>query len=231
MDEDAWLHGTDLAAMLDYLEGKVSDRKLRLFACACVRRYWDRFTYPIPRQAVEMAERLAEGEAEAQEVEEMRQTADGSAGNAPMWDQFAYMAAAASLAEVAIDAARNTRDLCRQQAMRDAAYEVIAGENEQSINAAASAAECGHQADLLREVIGNPFRPVQIDPNWLSIASGAAAAVAREIDEAHRFEELPYLADALMDAGCSDVVLLEHLRQPAEHVRGCWALDALLGRA
>jgi hypothetical protein len=230
MNEGEWQGGMDVAAMLEYLAGKVSERKLRLFACACVRYYWNRFHYRPPREAVEMAERLAEGEAEVGEVEEMRQNAEVSAANAPFLEQYAYAAAAATLDPTALEAAGNARETCRQQAVRDAAYELIPGENEATINAAASAAECRRQANLLREVFGNPFRPVQINPDWLSVSSGAAGAMAQVIDADHRFEELPYLADALMDAGCNDVVLLEHLRQPTGHVRGCWALDALLGR-
>jgi hypothetical protein len=86
------------------------------------------------------------------------------------------------------------------------------------------------QAGLLREIVGNPFRPVVVDPNWLICNAGTAGGMARLIDEDHRFEELPYLADALMDAGCTNDALLWHLRQGEVHALGCWALDALLGR-
>src|SRR5262249_31573220 len=41
---------------------------------------------------------------------------------------------------------------------------------------------------------------------------------------------LAVLADALEDAGCADAELLGHLRSPGPHVRGCWALDAVLGK-
>ena len=41
----------------------------------------------------------------------------------------------------------------------------------------------------------------------------------------------PVLADALQDAGCDGDELLSHLRDPnATHVRGCWALDLVLGK-
>jgi hypothetical protein len=230
MNEVLWQAGTDVGAMITYVEGKVSDRKLRLFACACVRRYWGLLHYPRPREAVEMAERLAEGKASDAEIETMRQHAEMSAINAPMFEQPAYMAAAATLADAAIEAARTTQELCRQQAVREAAYEVIPGQDEARINAEASALECRAQASLLREIVGNPFRPVAIEPSWLSIGSGAAGSMAQLIDEEQRFVELPYLSDALMDAGCSEEALLSHLRHPAGHVRGCWALDALLGR-
>jgi hypothetical protein len=38
------------------------------------------------------------------------------------------------------------------------------------------------------------------------------------------------LADALGVAGCTDAHLLAHLRSPGPHVRGCWAVDLLLGK-
>jgi hypothetical protein len=41
---------------------------------------------------------------------------------------------------------------------------------------------------------------------------------------------LAVLADALEEAGCADAELLGHLRGPGLHVRGCWAVDSLLGR-
>jgi hypothetical protein len=228
MDETLWQGGSDVAAMLDHVEGGASGRKLRLFACACVRRYWALFRYRTPRDAVEMAERLAEGQAGGAELEEMRQNAEMSAGNAPHFEQLAYQAAAATLAEDPMEAARTAAENCRQQAVREAAAEVIPGENEAAVNAAASHRTCFEQAGLLREVLGNPFRPSVIDPGWLRVGGGAAGAIARLIAQEDRFAELPYLADALVDAGCSDDALLGHLRQPGGHVRGCWALDLLI---
>jgi hypothetical protein len=230
MNEDEWLNGTDPVAMLDYLNGKVSDRKLRLFACACVRRYWNLLRYQAPRDAVELAERLAEGRAEAQAVEDMRQAEDIANAYAPMFEQGAYLAAAATLAESASEAAHNSREWCRQQAVRDAVYELVPGQDEAAISTAASAAEATAQANLLREILGNPFRTVTIDPAWLSIAGGIAGSLATLIDEQQSFEELPYLADALMDADCDNETLLAHLREPRLHRRGCWALDVLMGR-
>jgi hypothetical protein len=134
------------------------------------------------------------------------------------------------VAELAIESARNARESIRLQAVRIAAYEVIPGEDELRVNAEASSVECRAQCELLREVFGNPFRPTQIDPSWLRCSSGAGGAILHMVWEDQRFEELPYLADALTDAGCNEEALLRHLRQPGGHVRGCWAVDLLMGR-
>jgi hypothetical protein len=82
----------------------------------------------------------------------------------------------------------------------------------------------------IREVFPGPFRAVIVLEGWLRANGGAVPQVARVIYEERRFADLPILADALEEAGCSDAHLLAHLRSPGPHLRGCWALDALLGR-
>jgi hypothetical protein len=79
----------------------------------------------------------------------------------------------------------------------------------------------------LREILGNPFLPVAIDPIW---HTPQALALARTAYEERRFEDLPLLADALEEAGCTDAAILAHLRGPGPHVRGCWVVDLVLGK-
>jgi hypothetical protein len=96
----------------------------------------------------------------------------------------------------------------------------------------------GWQCDLMRELFGNPFRPVQgVDSAWLVWQGGTVAQLAQTAyDERHlpegRLEpaRLAVVADALEDAGCTRAELLGHLRGPGPHVRGCWALDLVLGK-
>jgi len=83
-------------------------------------------------------------------------------------------------------------------------------------------------ADLLRELFGNPFQSYSIDPEWLQRNDGLALKIARQLYEKRAFNELPILADALEEAGCTLAPLLEHLRDPKPHQRGCWALNLLL---
>ena len=82
--------------------------------------------------------------------------------------------------------------------------------------------------DLLRDIFA-PFQSVTPAPSWLSANDGAARNLAASIYGEAAFDQLPVLADALEDARCSDLGLLGHLRLPAPHVRGCLALDLVLG--
>jgi hypothetical protein len=82
------------------------------------------------------------------------------------------------------------------------------------------------QCHDLRCLFGDPFRPVALNRRWLTPVVSALAGAA--YDE-RAYDRLPILADALEDAGCDNAGLLGHLRGPGPHVRGCWALDLLLG--
>ena len=81
---------------------------------------------------------------------------------------------------------------------------------------------------LLRDIFGNPFRPIVADPAWLTPTVGSLAVA---IYEDRAFDRLPILADALEEAGCTNADVLLHCRVPAEHVRGCWVVDLVLGKA
>jgi hypothetical protein len=86
------------------------------------------------------------------------------------------------------------------------------------------------QCSLIRDIFGNPFRRVSVDPSWLKWGGGTIAKLAATIYAERAFDRLPVLADALEDAGCTDAEILGHCRSGGEHVRGCWAVDLLLGR-
>jgi hypothetical protein len=72
MNEADWLSGADPDPMLAYLDGRASARKLRLFACGCCRRMWGLLTNPCGRQAVDAAERFADGLATKRELRHAR---------------------------------------------------------------------------------------------------------------------------------------------------------------
>jgi hypothetical protein len=91
-------------------------------------------------------------------------------------------------------------------------------------------AETARLADLLRDILGNPFRRVSLRPSWLRWQASMVPRIARAAYEERAFDRLPVLADALEEAGCTDADVLSHLRGPGPHVRGCWALDLILGK-
>ncbi len=83
------------------------------------------------------------------------------------------------------------------------------------------------QAGFLRDIFGNPFRPVTLNPAWLT---STVLALAQQMYESRDFSPMPILADALQDAGCDNADILNHCRQPGEHVRGCWVVDLILSK-
>ena len=199
MDEARWLACTDLTAMLAFLDGRASDRKLRLFAVAAYRHIWAWVADPASRTAVVVAERFADGLAGEAELEAVHAAAYHHYLNSFEDTFHAYAAADPVAAHAAAVAASDVESLQRSN----------------------------HLAPLLRDLVGNPWRPVVIDSAWRTTTTvGIALAAYQERD----FERLPILADALEDAGCDDVLALGHLRGPGPHTRGCWVLDGILDR-
>ena len=79
----------------------------------------------------------------------------------------------------------------------------------------------------MRDIFGNPFRPVAFSPEW---RTSTAVAIAQGMYESRDFGAMPILADALQDAGCDSADVFDHFRGPGPHVRGCWVVDLVLGK-
>jgi hypothetical protein len=103
------------------------------------------------------------------------------------------------------------------------------GSSENEV-AAAYNAEFAAQTALVRDIFGNPFRPVSIDPSWLTWHDGLLVLMAQRMYDSRDFADMPILSDALEEAGCTNEAILNHCRQPGEHIRGCWVVDLLLGK-
>jgi hypothetical protein len=223
VNESDWLTSNDPIALLRHVvqSGVVSERKVRLLACACCRQIWEWLPDPRSRAAVEVAERFADEQATPRELARARNEAlavGGGASWAPYWAtnskasgplRNVFEAAAAAPARAAVQRATDHR--------ADAWY------LQQSVTLA-------EQVALIREVIGNPFRDVPLDPMWLAYDDGIVVRLAEGIYQDGAFDRMPILGDALEEAGCAVPELLAHCREPAKHVRGCWLLDALTGR-
>jgi hypothetical protein len=78
------------------------------------------------------------------------------------------------------------------------------------------------------EHFGDPRSPVGRDPSWLT---STVLKLAEGMYASRDFSPMPILADALMDAGCGNDDVLNHCRSNSPHVRGCWVVDLVLGKA
>ncbi|MBN9518740.1 hypothetical protein J0H58_09510 [bacterium] len=83
-------------------------------------------------------------------------------------------------------------------------------------------------AALLRDIAGNSPNSTTFTGAW---RTEPVLALARGIYDDRAWERLPVLAAALEDAGCANEDILGHCRGPGPHVRGCFVLDAVLGKA
>ena len=68
-----------------------------------------------------------------------------------------------------------------------------------------------------------------IEPSWLGWNDGTVVKIARGIFDGQAFDRLPILHDALIDAGCDNQDILDHLREPGQHTTRCWVVDLILG--
>jgi hypothetical protein len=218
MTENDWLTCKQPKPMLEFWMGKSSERKLRLFACACVRRFAQLHNDKRRLLAVQMAERYADiasdGGAWAAFVSASKASRDAIGLAVAMdqkgsrWPIFAY--ADGSLA------GPNDRNWLEQTIW--GVGKLIPWRT----------AEEGRQADSLRDLFGpQPFGRLLVDQNWLTWNNGKVPKLAKAIYDERRFEDLPILADVLEFAGCRSPDVLVHCRESWPHVRGCWVLDLL----
>jgi hypothetical protein len=76
---------------------------------------------------------------------------------------------------------------------------------------------------------GTELGKVEFDPGWVEWNDGTVERLARGIHQHRGFGDMPLLAAALVEAGCTDKRILRHLREKMVHTRGCWVLRGLLG--
>ncbi len=226
MTEADWLTATDPRLMLEFLRGQTSDRKLRLFAVACCRRIWHVMTDECSRAAVEMGERSADEAVDLVKLDLLSGTAEGEFQDAirntdefPVEDHAGVTASQYTAACEAASYASNAPVVRFEDAVvvAKAASEAVPDTTE----------ETQQQSSLLHDIFGYPFRPVVFDPAW---RSETVTALAAGIYADRAFDRLPILADALEEAGCDHPHILNHCRGPGPHVRGCWAVDLVLGK-
>jgi hypothetical protein len=216
MTETDWLTATDLRPMLGYLRGKACDRKLRLFAVACCRRVWHLIEpHTEIRACVEFGEEFADGTGAQKRLKKMT---DACRDRYERYGGRAGEDVSVAFAGSAARATCQPKGSWQMVAASGSAGWAIGGDPQ---------ADWPAQADILRCIFGNPFRPVVFDPRW---RSEAAVTLAAGIYADRAFDRLPILADALEEAGCDHPDILTHCRGPGPHARGCWVVDGVLGK-
>lgn len=204
MTEQQWMTTTDPTAMVKFLRDRATDRKLRLFACGVCRRMGYRIG-KLGEEAVDVAERFADGSADDCDLVIAAEVLESQA--APVASHRGLLGGLQ----------RHLPGICLLTDIGDRAG--------LSLLTRVSGQYGG--PDLLRDIFGNPFRPVSADSAWLT---PTVKALAVGIYEERGFDRLPILADALQEAGCENEDVLVHCRSEGPHTRGCFVVDHLLGR-
>jgi hypothetical protein len=231
MTEAEWRRSDDPHAMLESLrEMGLTERKTRLMAVACCRLIWDLFDDERSQRAVEVAEGFADG---LVGVDELR--AASQAAMAP------WFLAGQAMSEQG-EAPENDPRAAPLAAAYYTAWEEELFPGQYAASVLWCVGECRpavrpHVAGLVRCVFGDAFRglssvgPALLSKGNLILQLARAAYDNRELPEGRLDNgRLAVLADALEEAGLTDEGMLTHLRSAGPHVRGCHALDAILGQ-
>jgi hypothetical protein len=219
MTEELWLKSRDLKRMFARL-GKPTElvrdpryrRKNRLFGVAALRHSWKEMGIP---------------EAVHHGIEVAEQFADGLATDAELQAARIHIQSLQYSVEFSLPASCVTHEDSQFTGYDAAchAHPDLRRPNRSEVLIANSIAH----AQLLRDIFGNPFRPVTFDPVW---RTSTAVALAKQMYDTRDFGAMPILADALQDAGCTSDDILNHCRDPhATHVRGCWVVDLVMGKS
>lgn len=222
MTEAEWLACDDSDRMVRLLyHTEASGRKYRLFACAAVRMVergeWGVELDERVRAILAVAERFADGRAtERERVAALRSTAKLVREHGTGF----FSAARHTVEKDGWGPAARARYMV--------AYELSRTGHEHQRGALYGRASAA-LANVLRECFGSlHLRPLAFDPAW---RTSDVVALATGIYEENAFDRMPILADALQDAGCACEDVLAHCRGAnAAHVRGCWALDLVVGK-
>lgn len=251
MTEAEWLACEDSDVMVRYLIGtnesplfiesfpdcRGSDRKLRLFACTCYHRLGHLLPDADARGAIRVAEQVADGTATVSELHGVRSEVKRLYDNLePTWQMPEGAERTALHARwVALSFADSVCSSPQKAAYMANSYDKEIpnltkpprGHRQPTHWELVCACKRAH-CQFLRDIFGNPFRPITFSPEW---RTDTAFTLARQMYDAREFSAMPILADALQDAGCDSDDILNHCRDVNQvHVRGCWVVDLVLGK-
>lgn len=224
MTETEWEENDSLTFGFWGLDSTCTDRKVRLFSVACLRTSRALFSDPAADEVIAALERFADGTSTHDSVY-------NSLPNLDTWNQGQaphepIRQAVLACLDTWPDSSRS--HLSALQMLIDAR---VRGEGYNYSHPLEPSVRWKVQLEflnLLRCIIGNPFRPVAFDPRW---RSETAVALATGIYDGRHFDRLPILADALEEAGCDHPDILAHCRGAGPHARGCWVVDLALGKS
>jgi hypothetical protein len=230
MTEAEWLASRDPETMLRFVGRYTSRRKERLFAVACCRRLGELLS----DYCLELLTRIESAADRPLSVAAFKELINDAMAHA---DGLSYqmgtpIGSAWWLAGNAIWSAAEGNGLGVVDQVADAVTTAKRDPDTYDVRAPRQStvgdpAEFATQADLLRHIVGNPFRPVIFSPQW---RTSTAVTLAAQMYESRDFSAAPILADALQDAGCGSDDILDHCRGEGPHVRGCWVVDLVLGK-
>jgi hypothetical protein len=218
--EEAWLVCADPDSVLDFVTPTQTDRKLKLYACACCRRVLHWLGDPLTPRAIAAIEQHVDGELSDEEMAQAGRWAREMFPGSGRRGRKSHNATGAVLTATCFPASEAKFAAAQ-------AADAFSGEDHRNPDIRASQAEKAVQCSLARDIFGNPFRPVAVDPRW---QSENVLALATGIYADRAFDRMPILADALEEAGCDNADILNHSRGPGPHVRGCWVVDLVLGK-
>jgi hypothetical protein len=230
--ESEWLTCDDPDRLLAWLGERLGARKAVLFACACCRAQLWRFADPRSRAAVEAAESFADEAVVSDALRTAAADADAAWSRA-VSSSRATASPLTNAGKVTALAASKLLAPFRQAELNIATILNAASQTAAFVRMGVKRTKPA-QAAFLLDLVGNPFHAAAIEtrsqtPTVLSLAVAADEERTMPVGTLDPVR-LSILADALEDAGCSGAELLDHLRSPGPHVRGCWALDLILGK-
>lgn len=234
MTEAEWRACGDMGEMLREIQfWKISDRRYRLFACACCRDAWRLLPDESVQLLVERFESYADGKCPYSEVAELRAIEEERRGFIRPYAKDAMLVSCLELTRFAVTSS-NAFAVADEVSSRIVGaicteYEEGGGNRNSPERLALAAAMNAVQTALFRDVLGNPLRPVDFSSEWRTTT---ALSLAQQMYESRDFSAMPILADALQDAGCDNTDILNHCRDANQvHVRGCWVVDVVLGKS
>jgi hypothetical protein len=229
MTETEWLACDNMKELLTRFEwGTSPARKWRLFALACIELIRSHVRDARLTAALVEIARDAEGESTPHDFARAREAARAAHNsieedaNEQRWFYIHEAAARAVVSSMQIAGPESVSEVAAC-----CVYVLGCAADYREQDSVRHQANRRHIA-LVHEIFGNPFRPVVLDPLWLTFD---VQALARGIYDEKAFDRMPILTDALQDAGCTNEDVLNHCRDAsAGHVRGCWVIDLLLGK-